>query len=184
MIENRCDHMLPKLPETWNDQLKSLPQDIKERDRITAVFHQEVATVLTEKHISIINSFYRTKTEESIQNKLSRRLLRNRYNPILDIYGTRFIIEESSIDLAAQEILKHFKTPKKYSWGMPSVVDHRKPEIRSYNSSKHYKAVHIYVPFIDTGVKNIGEIQLLTPEWMKTANRTKRHYYKRQGRQN
>lgn len=183
MTENRCDYILPRLPETWNDQLKSLPQDIKERTRVTAIFHQEVNNILTEANIPIINSFYRAKTDESIQAKLSRRLLRNRNNPIADIYGTRFIVQESLINTAVQKILKHFEAPKKYPWGMLSVIDHRKPEIRSNNSSKHYKAVHIYVPFGKAGVKNIGDIQLLTPEWMKTANRTKRHYYKRQGRQ-
>lgn len=179
MSERKDGYIPPQLPRNWEEQRQVLSIDLEDRNSIAVGFHSAVTGVLVNAGIPIFDSSFRAKSDESIKLKLQRKLLAT---PLVDLYGTRFIIDEANIDPATRAILEEFNPPVEYPWGTPSVIDHRKPEEGSRYTSSLYKAVHVYVPFGESKTQNIGEVQLLTPQWMKTADKTRNAYERRQER--
>ncbi len=164
----------PKLPADWNEQQKTVPVDTNQRTGIAFKLHHDLVDLLTSTGVVIISSTFRAKTDESIRTKQERRV----YRRIVDIYGTRFILAEPDIDLAATTIIGHY-SPSEIT-EFPYIIDYRDSKNKQQWTSPSYKAVHVYFPFGEQEFYHIGEAQLLTPDWIKTANRTRRYFERRQ----
>lgn len=178
----------PKLP-FFHEQRPTIPVDMIERLAIVANLHLQISELLTNDGVTVLSSSYRAKTNESIRAKQRRRLLYHQSFPIVDVYGIRFIMDEQEIDRAADLIVAQYSPFNRLVSRqgldiapMPYKVDYRKPGARKYYTSPLYKAVHVYFPFEGDEYYHIGEAQLLTSDWLKTANRTRRHFERRQQR--
>lgn len=169
-----ADIVKPRLPDNWSEQEKTVPVDMRQRIRVAFKLYQDLADLLNLTGITIVSSSFRAKTDESIHAKQGRR----EYRRIVDIYGTRFILGEADIDLAAMTIANHY-SPSEIT-EFPYIIDFRDPKNKQQWTSPSYKAVHVYFPFGGGELYHIGEAQLLTPNWMKTANHTRRHFERRQ----
>lgn len=169
-------------PTTWQEQKLLLPTNQQDREKIALDLHNQVKEIYQTENISVIQSFYRAKSDLSIYQKLLRRKPLTRNYPIPDLYGSRFIINIDQINPGINIILSRFNPPEIYPWLLTSVIDHRNLKSKSIYSTKSYKAVHLYLPFQSNFNIHLGEIQLLTLDWLKSANRTRRHYEARQQR--
>ncbi|MBI4038777.1 hypothetical protein HY384_02360 [Candidatus Daviesbacteria bacterium] len=172
MVES--DTPKPRLPDNWGEQEKTVPGDMSQRTGVAFKLHQDIIDLLTSTGVVIISSSFRAKTDESIHAKYGRR----EYRRIVDIYGARFILADADIDLAAITIANYYSSSEITEF--PYIIDYRDPKNKQQWTSPSYKALHIYFPFGEEEFYHIGEAQLLTPEWMKTANRTRRYFERRQ----
>ncbi len=163
-----------KLPENWEEQRVALPCSMEQRTEITRKLHQDIKGLLISAGIDVHVSFYRAKSDASIEAKRLRRT----YQRIVDVYGTRFVLDEINMDRASKLIVHQYTVPEITEF--PYVIDYRDSSVKQSWTSPTYKAVHVYFSFRGEEFFNIGEAQLLTPEWMKTANRTRRHFERRQ----
>ena len=179
-MESKENPFLLKIPRSSTLQIRELP-DFDHRVLLCRELYDEVLSVFETKGVRPMSSSYRAKTDESIRKYLDIRSRLRGYRserPIFDIYGIRVIIRgEEEIANAIQTILDHFNPPAKYFGSIDSVVDYRNPRIRPFPfSDERYKAVHIRIPFGNNGVKNLGEIQLMTPEWYEMNKKTEIDY--------
>jgi len=168
-----------RLPSTLQEQLEHVPFDPQERNALAEAFKSDIKVLLDSHGISIIEATSRGKSDESIQAKKRRKPLQHQNNPIVDIFGTRFVLHEDAIDEAVDLLKIAFNPPQVYPWGLESCLDHRTDDFKSKRSLPEYKAVHLYLPFGITETTNIGEVQLLTPEWKLIADETRPAYEER-----
>lgn len=100
--------------------------------------------------------------------------------PENDLYGVRPIVLEGEVTVASDILKLHFNLPERYPWGLPSFLDYTQPEDQSSRSHAHYRAIHLYVPFCASvgslNVEDIGEIQIMTPQWRRIAEDTRSYY--------
>ena len=166
----------PRLPANWQEQIASMPS-VGERYSLITDFHRDVSVTLAEAAIPVILTSSRVLNEPQIRRIVRRRTIQEDI-PVPNIYGTTFVLgDDSFFDNASRAIITRFNAPEVYPhpWNLKSVVDYR--EITSSDPSRDFfNAVFVYVPFGEVGpeedkMRNIGEVQLLTPESLQMADR-------------
>lgn len=175
--------ILDDLPETATDQIDELPAR-EVLDRITKELHDQVSVVLTEVGIKITRSSWRTKSSETIAQKISRPT-RGNY-PLADIHGIRIIVAKKSKQAAVRAIRDRWPMPDTFKYGNPPI-----PTIRNYSDDEiagkfnpyrdpQYKAIHVNV-LINEGAK-IGEVQIFDRNDERIEKKTRAGHRTRQGR--
>lgn len=170
-------------PENYNVQLHNLGS-MEERTAEALLLQHDIEEILNINNIQIIQSTSRAKSIESIWAKIHRRMSYCMNDPLGDVYGVRIILNQDHIYLASKLLLEHFNAPKLFPWRLSSFVDYsqRGAKFRFPYSLPSYQAVHVYIPFGTGDIYKIGEVQLMTPDQLKNANRNRRYFERKQGR--
>lgn len=183
--ERLRNNSINRLPVDAVEQLANLPP-FEERKRILASLFFDIGRLLSDGGVKVDmeRSSYRVKPEERIQAKVDRR---GSADPILDLYAVRFIIENSSKEIAVQLIKGEYPTPDIFLWGKPSFRDYSDPEVRRQFASRFnpniddwYTAIHMDIIFGEGPIVNIAEVQLRNPEEHDLAERRRLEYLEAQ----
>lgn len=171
-----------RLPNDVYEQIKALPCD-EERGEILGDLAVKLAAILGRNGIPLEAATMRIKSREKIEKKIERR---GSTAPLRDLYGVRFVIESPDREKIAKIIQDAFPgTPEKFADGMPSIREYANAETRkfikaNYNShiSDRHSALHINIVFPrnETGLYEIAEVQILTPEEMQIFRETREEY--------
>jgi hypothetical protein len=159
-----------RYPKNLGEQVNSLLRSGRYNQEVLNDFYNEVNGIFIKNGIEVFSSESRLKF---LDPRFSPDSI-----PYSDIFGTRFIIPGHNIDESAQIIKEYYKSPDKFPWGVNSIRDFRKKKSNLPYSNPEYTAVHIKVPFGNQTIKDIGEIQLLTPEWKIIADESRAKYEK------
>lgn len=146
----------------------------KEWEQLLKNLYKSILELLIKNDIEVIDSSFRLKTGERMREKRAPGVSTA---PLLDIYGTRFILKDKkSIDHAVKIIHKEYPTPHKFPW---EVRTYRKENYNEY-SHPHYDSTKINILFKDPNSEEvkIAEIQLLTLEQEKIDRDTREYYEK------
>lgn len=175
-MKEKLSALSRQLPTSSLEQLASLPS-FEERNRILCSLFEEIKILLTENGVQVNteDSTYRVKTDERIQAKIARR---GSDDPILDLYGLRFILDAAFKQRAATIIMQNYPTPEVFPWGKPSFRDYSEEDVRknfikqfNQNILSSYTAIHIDILFGNCQVAEIAEVQLMTKEELELAER-------------
>lgn len=172
------------MPKDCLEQIKFLPKDIKERNKICFDLMAKMNSALDLGGIKVERiEPPRVKSPKDILAKANRR---NSDEPQRDIYGIRIITKEVDRKRMAEAIQSLYPdTPEYFLNGMPTIRDYADAEVRRsikqhFNSSisDEYSALHVNVVFMRPGaeVYDIAEVQIMTPEEMVIYKQTRERY--------
>lgn len=188
---------IPNMPKTFLDQRAMLGLS-EERTRTSEQFHKFVMWILRKQKIRVIESSFRTKTDERLQEKRKQPEINNKL--MWDIYGARFIVKNKEDKEKAHFVLESFFSAfyQRYfilplendgidnpwqSEQLPNYYDFSEILLDRPNYSlPKYKAIHFRAPFLFRNRGCIGEIQLFTKREFKKAKATRQKFEEKQQR--
>lgn len=173
------------LPRTFTEQSEKMPDKSQEyRDTLARKLHDDVkqtfescqTVIAGAGPFSILASDYRGKSDESIKRKLSRKA-RKINQPIYDLYGCRFALPEGWIYPAIDIVSSRWPTPPVLYPGTSTLRIYRKGLNIPRISHPEYEGVHMLILFDLNGRKEVGEIQLYTPQQWQKEQETRDYYH-------
>lgn len=198
MIETRDDfagntknslETLAQLPRTAKEQFAIFKEETREeRETAAKKLHDEVQMAFEkaaaafpgyfqQKPFSILASAYRGKLPGSIDRKLSR-LPQN--SPIYDLYACKFALpDKDQVNWAIRVIQYNFPTPPVLfgAYRPLKEVGNNPWQFKGERSHPEYEGVIMRVIFDWNGRKEVGEVQLYTPEQWKKEEETRDYYH-------
>lgn len=171
-----------RLPRNVFEQILLQPDQAEKNKKMENIFTQVQKTLVSHR-ISLYNQFSncRVKSNEDIQEKTKRR---GNDDPILDIYGLRFVVDDADKKRVIQVIKQNFLLTPELPRNKPNIRDYsddttRRLIIQNFNPNFGYiyTAIHINIFFGEGPVSDIAEIQIMNPKEL-TANQKQRHIYK------
>lgn len=180
---------------TWYNQRRVLPS-YGERVRIAADLHGATLSALEIAAIGVLNSIFRTKTDERIKAKSENRLAVWQWWPLRDIYGVRVVIEQADLANTKDILLGTFLESDDFPFKLPASLDYNDPNTkRPREMHPDYRAIHLTVAFGGQVlprdfrddpkkrlIPHLGEIQIMTPEQAAIEERTRIYYEREQYR--
>lgn len=174
-----------KMPVRAQEQLDNLPSP-EEREQLTLSMATALRQALDQDRIRIIDMRHRTKTPESIQQKVVRGGGADIARPLLDIHGIRVIVPHGYVVRTTNILYNIFPTPRITRDGRET--DRYWEDVQELpNGEKKlvYQARHKNVVIFDSrGNVQFGEVQVMTPEAYEAAIASREAYEKKKGRNN
>ena len=166
---------LPMVPRTFWEQWDIVPKNQEERDRIAKELERGVLESLVDRRVRVHHASSRAKTALSTNRKRGLMSERRKELPVVDIYGVRVVVDEYSVIRAANAIRSRYYCPSWFPWGIKGDINY---QIKDENNPGRilYQARHLRVLFGGRGVRQIAEIQIMTPAEFEIAKASRAQY--------